>query len=311
MDRAGPISEYKASVFCGGTSMLAAARIRQSHTAALLASTVFLSLGGSAFAQSTIPALDIPTITVTATPLPAFALDPRTFPAPVQTISQEQLARSQALNLAQYMNQNLAGVFVNESQGNPFQPDINFRGYTASPLLGTPQGIAVYMDGVRLNQPFGDVVSWDLIPKSAIKTVTLIPGSNPTFGLNALGGALSIQTKDGRSNPGTSIMGSYGSFERKVGEFEHGGSSGALDWYVTGTIFDEEGWRDVSPSTVRQGFGKLGWQGEATDLKFTAAYADNDLIGNGLQEQTLLARDYSSIYTSPDETQNQSTFLNF
>lgn len=296
--------------------MPAAARIRQSRTAALLASTVFFSLAEPAFAQSAtqasaVPALDIPAITVTATPLPAFAFDPRTLPVPVQMVSQEQLARSQALNLAQYMNQNLAGVFVNESQGNPFQPDINFRGYTASPLLGTPQGIAVYMDGVRLNQPFGDVVSWDLVPKTAIKTVTLIPGSNPVFGLNALGGALSVRTKDGRGNPGTSIMGSYGSFARKIGEFEHGGASGPLDWYVTGTIFDEDGWRDVSPSTVRQGFGKLGWQAERTDLKFTAAYADNDLIGNGLQEQTLLARDYSSIYTSPDETHNKSTFLNF
>ena len=87
-------------------------------------------------------------------------------------------------------------------QGNPFQPDVNYRGYTASPLLGTPQGLSVYMDGVRLNQPFGDVVSWDLIPRLAIASMTLMPGSNPLFGLNTLGGALSIQTKDGTSNPG-------------------------------------------------------------------------------------------------------------
>ena len=230
---------------------------------------------------------------------------------PTQTVTQEQLNRSQALNLAQYMNQNLGSVFVNETQGNPFQPDINFRGYTASPLLGTPQGLSIYMDGVRLNQPFGDVVSWDLIPKNTIKQVTLIPGSNPVFGLNTLGGALSIQTKDGRSNPGTSLTGLYGSFERKSLEAEHGGASGAFDWFIAGTVFEEEGWRDFSPSNVRQVFGKLGWQGEATDLKLTAAYTDNDLVGNGLQEQTLLANDYASIYTKPDETHNQSTFLNF
>ena len=83
-------------------------------------------------------------------------------------------------------------VYVNEMQGNPFQPDVNYRGYTASPLLGTPQGLSVFMDGVRMNQAFGDVVSWDLIPKIAIKSVTLVPGSNPLFGLNTLGGALSI-----------------------------------------------------------------------------------------------------------------------
>ena len=64
------------------------------------------------------------------------------------------------------MNRRLNGVYLNEMQGNPFQPDVNFRGYTASPLLGTPEGISVYLDGVRQNQPFGDVVSWDLIPRT-------------------------------------------------------------------------------------------------------------------------------------------------
>lgn len=310
MDSPRALGEDKMQDLRGENMVPCDTAIRNSTLAALLASTACVGLCGTAHAQSP-DALDIPTITVTATPLPAFALDPRTLPVPVQTVTQEQLARSQALNLAQYMTQNLAGVFVNEAQGNPFQPDLNFRGYTASPLLGTPQGLSVYMDGVRLNQPFGDVVSWDLIPKTAIKSVTLIPGSNPVFGLNSLGGALSIQTKDGRSNPGTTITGLYGSFERKALEAEHGGSSGALDWFVSGTVFEEDGWRAASPSNVRQVFGKLGWQGEDTDAKFTAAHADNDLVGNGLQEQALLARDYSSVYTSPDETHNQSTFLNF
>ena len=299
----------KILILDGGPEMLARLAIRSSHMAALLASTA-IGLTAPALAQAP-AAQEIPTITVTATPLPAFGLDPRTLPTPVQTVTQAQLERSQALNLAQFMNQNLGSIFINEAQGNPFQPDINFRGYTASPLLGTPQGLSIYMDGVRLNQPFADVVSWDLIPQSAIKTVTLIPGSNPVFGLNALGGALSIQTKDGHSNPGTSITASYGSFERKSVEAEHGGVAGAFDWFLSGTVFEEDGWRDVSPSTVRQIFGKLGWQGESTDLKLTAAHADNDLVGNGLQEQTLLARDYSSVYTSPDETHNKSTFLNF
>ena len=103
-----------------------------------------------------------------------------------------------------FVNRRFTGVYVNEVQGNPFQVDLNFRGYTASPLLGTPQGISVYLDGVRMNQPFGDVVSWDLIPRNAIAEMTLMPGSNPLFGLNTLGGALSVRTKTGRTAPGTS-----------------------------------------------------------------------------------------------------------
>ena len=104
-----------------------------------------------------------------------------------------------------------AACYVNEVQNNPFQPDVSYRGYTASPLLGTPQGLSVYLDGMRLNQPFGDVVSWDLIPRMAIASLTLMPGSNPLFGLNTLGGALALQTKDGKTSPGTAVEARLGS----------------------------------------------------------------------------------------------------
>jgi outer membrane cobalamin receptor len=137
------------------------------------------------------------------------------------------------------------GVHVNEVQGNPFQTDVNYRGYTASPLLGTPQGLSVYMDGVRLNQPLGEVVSWDLIPQMVISSSTLMPGSNPLFGLNTLGGALSLQTKDGRNNAGTSVEAVYGADARRSIEFEHGGSrTSGLHWYAAGNLFAEDGWRE-------------------------------------------------------------------
>jgi hypothetical protein len=156
------------------------------------------------------------------------------------------------------LNRRLGGVNINENQENPFQPDLNYRGYTASPLLGTPEGISVYMDGVRQNQPFGDVVSWDLIPRIAISDVALVPGSNPLVGLNSLGGAGSIETKDGRSKPGTSIGVFGGSFGRRAVEFEHGGSnSKGLNWYVAGNLLHDDGWRIKSPSDVQQTFSKL------------------------------------------------------
>ena len=72
----------------------------------------------------------------------------------------------------------------------------------------------MYQDGVRVNEPFGDTVNWALIPESAIDTVYLMPGSNPLFGLNALGGAIAIQTKDGFTHPGTRAEVYGGSFGR-------------------------------------------------------------------------------------------------
>ena len=257
-----------------------------------------------------------PTATLTvdvigAMPLPGLEVKLEQVPAPVQTAGSADIDASGALDLSSFLNRRFNGLYVNEMQGNPFQPDVNYRGYTASPLLGTPQGLSIYMDGVRLNQPFGDVVSWDLIPKMAIGSTTLMPGSNPLFGLNTLGGALAIQTKDGLANPGTSVQAIYGSDVRRAVEFEHGGSrANGLHWYLAGNFFDENGWRDASPSRVDQLFGKFGRHAKSGDMSLSVGYADNGLTGNGLQEQRFLERDYASVYTIPDETDNRSTFVN-
>jgi outer membrane receptor protein involved in Fe transport len=282
---------------------------------ATLGAQTATSQSGGQDPQAPLPATPSTTFNVTVvgtTPLEGVELPVGQIPAPVQTLTASDIDKSGALDLASYMNLRLNGVHVNEVQGNPFQPDVNYRGYTASPLLGTPQGLSVYMDGVRLNQPFGEVVSWDLIPRMAISSGALMPGSNPLFGLNTLGGALSIQTKDGRNAPGTRIQAIYGSDVRRSLEFEHGGSrSGSgVDWYVAGNIFAEDGWRDASPSEVGQLFGKLGWRRNRGDVSVTLAYADTALTGNALQEIGFLDRDFSSVYTKPDETDNRSVFLN-
>ncbi|HVW04997.1 MAG TPA: TonB-dependent receptor, partial [Vicinamibacterales bacterium] len=256
------------------------------------------------------PQIAVTVTVVGTTPLPGVGVTLDRLPAPVQTASTKDIDASGALDLSSFLNERLAGVHVNEVQGNPFQPDVNYRGYTASPLLGTPQGVSVYMDGVRLNQPFGDVVSWDLIPESAIQTMALMPGSNPVFGLNTLGGALAIETKNGRTNPGTSVEVYGGRAARRAVEFERGGSrANGLNWFLTGNLFAEDGWRDASPSDVRQFFGRVGWTKKTSDLAITLLQADNSLTGNGLQDQQLLANDRASVYTTPDNTKNRTTGL--
>jgi outer membrane receptor protein involved in Fe transport len=264
--------------------------------------TVTLSVGGSAYSVNV----------VAATPLQGVDRTLDEIPAPVQTATAADIEASGAASLPGFLTRRMNGVYVNEIQGNPSQPDLNYRGYTASPLLGTPQGVSIYMDGVRLNQPFGDVVSWDLIPQITIAEATLIPGSNPLFGLNTLGGAISLQTKDGRSHPGTALELSGGSFGRKMAELEHGGSnSKGFSWYGATNLLFEDGWRESSPSNVRQFFGKVGWQGTRTILSLTAAYANNLLSGNGLQDSRFVQQNYSGVYTKPDITGNSSPFFNF
>lgn len=231
-------------------------------------------------------------------------------PANVQTVSAADLDRSQAGDLTSHLNRRLGSVHLNEVQNNPFQPDLNFRGFTASPLLGTPQGLSVYLDGVRLNQPFGDVVSWDLVPRNALAALTLMPGSNPLFGLNTLGGALALQTKDGQRFAGTGVEAVAGQHGRRGLEFEHGGAQpDGRHWFVSGTRFHEDGWRTDSPTDVSQLFAKAGVRDGNVDFWASLSLARNDLTGNGLQEQQLLQRDRASVYTKPDETANRGLAL--
>ena len=172
----------------------------------------------SAAAANPAEALELPSIEVIGTTLlPGLGTATRDVPANVQVFTQKDLARQRQGNLAEYLEQNPTSITVNAAQGNPFQPDISFRGFTASPLLGVPQGLSVFQDGVRINEPFGDVVNWDLIPQSAISSIQLIPGSNPAFGLNTLGGALAVYTKSGSDNPGGSVQATVGSFGRRAG----------------------------------------------------------------------------------------------
>ena len=242
------------------------------------------------------------------TPLPGLGTPLRDVPANVQVFGQKDLKNQRQGNLSEFLEQNPTSVTVNAAQGNPYQTDISFRGFTASPLLGVPQGLSVFQDGVRINEPFGDVVNWDLLPQSAISSIQLIPGSNPVFGLNTLGGALAVYTKSGVENPGTAVELSGGSFRRRTVEFEHGGASGDWDWFVTGNLSKEHGWADHDPSRVEQLFGKLGYQTDVTDLDLTLTTANNRLEGTQTLPESFLD-DRRQAYTFPDLNKNRMTML--
>ena len=249
---------------------------------------------------------------VGVTPLSSLGVPIDQVPSNVQVAKGKDIQNQQGLSIADYMSQNMVGVNINEAQNNPYQPDVNFRGFTASPLVGTPQGLSVYQDGVRVNEPFGDTVNWDLIPQNAISSIALMPGSNPLFGLNTLGGAVSVQTKSGEHNPGGGVQVSGGSWGRWAIEGEYGGKlDNGLSYFFAGNKFEESGWRDSSPSDVLQGFGKLGWSNDKTDVDISFTGADNELTGNGYQAQSLLKTfGYDSIYTKPDITKNKLIFVN-
>ena len=242
-----------------------------------------------------------------STPLAGIGVQRLHVPANVQTVSGKQLEEQESLNLPEFMARQLPSINVNEIQGNPYQQNINYRGFTASPLLGTPQGMSIYLDGVRINEPFGDTVNWELLPNSAIAGMDLIPGSNPAFGLNTLGGAIAIRTKDGFNHAGSKVELSGGSFGRSNVEFEHGGHRGPVGWYVAGDWFREDGWRDFSHSDAKQLFGKLSFRNAVGELDLSLTHAVTRMTGNGLLPESMLAARREQIFTQPDITRNNLT----
>jgi iron complex outermembrane receptor protein len=250
-------------------------------------------------------------VVVGVAPLPDQGLPLELIPANVQIATSKDMDRLQALDLTQFMNRGTGSVFMNEAQNNPLQPDVQFRGFTASPLLGLPQGIAVYQDGVRVNEAFGDTVNWALVPEFAIARLTVMPGSNPVFGMNALGGALSVETKNGLTHPGSRIEVRSGAFSRTTAEAEFGGATDQrLAYFIGGSYFDEDGWRDFSPSRARQVFADVHYEGAALTSGLSLTRVTTDLIGNGPAPVQLLEENREAIFTRPDQTRNELLMLN-
>jgi len=238
-------------------------------------------------------------------PLRGLALTKEEIPGNVQSISAKEIKESHALSISDLMNSKLQSVNVNDYQSNPFQMDVTYRGFTASPQLGTAQGLSVFLDGVRVNEPFGDVVNWDMLPLNALAGLDVFPGSNPIFGLGTLGGALSMRTKSGFDAKEGTIEALGGSFNRKQIQGSVGGNNGVIAGFVAANIFNEDGWRDNSPSKVNQLFAKGEWRNEKLQLGLSALYAGNELTGNGLLPTEIAQQDRSSVFTSPDVTKNR------
>jgi outer membrane receptor protein involved in Fe transport len=241
-----------------------------------------------------------------ATPLPSIGLPLNIIPANIQIATPKAINNQAGVSLADYMNNNMQSITTTEMGGNPWQPEITFRGFSASPLLGMPQGISTYVDGVRMNEPFGDVTLWDKIPNFAIGGMQLVPGSNPLYGLNTLGGAIAMQTKNGRDAKGAAVEFEAGSWNRQRYLAQYGGVSkdGSVDYFIGHQTTKEDGWRQFSPSRLNQSFGKVGWQSEKSKLDLSYIGTDNQLVGNGFTPDFLLSGDRDQIHTSPDWTNN-------
>jgi outer membrane receptor protein involved in Fe transport len=241
---------------------------------------------------------------IAITPQQGADLPETMIPYNVQSTTSGELDRTQTMSITDYMNRNMTGVTINSATANPLQPNLQFRGFTASPLLGGSQGVSVYLDGVRVNEVFGDSVNWDLIPEELISTMSVISGANPVYGLNTLGGAIDIRSKNGFSDPGMHAEISGGSFGRTESTVQGGANNGTWGYYLLANHFEETGWRDYSNSNATGFLGNFSGRSDNGSLDLQLAHAETKLNGNGASPIEALAIRPESVFTAPDRTQN-------
>jgi iron complex outermembrane receptor protein len=258
--------------------------------------------------DSSIPLEEIQVIGVT--PYSALGTEINRIPFAVKSATSDDLEDSQSLDISDFMNSSMSSVSINSAQNNPLQPDVQFRGFTASPLLGLAQGLAVYQDGVRLNEPLGDTVNWDMLPESAVSSMALLSGANPVFGLNALGGALSVTMKNGFNFEETQLEAYTGSWNRSAAHIETGkvfstNDEGEWGYYLNVSHFEEDGWRALSSSKATNVYSSVSWRGTNDSvLDIIYQHGESKLIGNGSLPIGLAILQRDAIFTAPDITEN-------
>ena len=257
-------------------------------------------------AAAAAPALPATVEIVGTAPMAGLGIERRLLPYALQSASGERIKEAHSANLGDYLARNFNGVNVNEISGSPFQNDITYRGFRASPVLGTAQGISVYLDGVRVNEPFGDVVNWDMLPEAAMAGVQLVSGANPAYGLNTLGGALALTGKSGASHPGTEMELALTDAGSRRFDLAHG-AAGAGGWhsFIGATLFDDDGWREHSQGKLGNAYLKAGREHGATAWSLALLGGRSRLRGNGLLPDAMAAQDRRASYSFPDETRNQ------
>jgi iron complex outermembrane receptor protein len=262
----------------------------------------------SASAETGSEVVPLPTISIESTAIAGAAINADKVPGNVQSVTSADITRRGPASLTRALDAQLGSVSIGDNLDDPFQPDLLYRGFEASPVLGTPQGLAVYQNGVRINEAFGDTVNWDLLPDFAIQRVDIV-SSSPVYGLNALGGAISVSMKDGFGYRGNEFEVYGGSFGQRAAILQYAASNSDNAFYLAGRALGVDGWREFSADSVRQLYAVFSRRRGPLAFNLSYTYAENQLHGQGSAPVQELAVDRSLVFTGPQSNSNRLSFV--
>ena len=272
-----------------------------------------LGLAGAVLALATIGSqaetIELPTFNIVpTTPLGGGEIDAAKSPFAVWQTGSQDIRNFNDSTLPDTLARQAPGVTVGNLSGNDFQPDLSYRGFDATAVSGTPIGLAVYQNGVRINEAFGDTVNWELIPENAIDRTAIIAG-NPIFGLNALGGAVTVTMKNGFTWQGFEADLRGGSFGRAQEEIQFGKQVGNYSVYMAATQINDGGWRTDGNSQVTNFYGDVGYKANGFEFHLQLTVGSSQLGAAAFTPLQLLQNNWGSVYTVPQTTYNKMAMV--
>ena len=238
-------------------------------------------------------------VVVTGTRLPSVHEVVRGLTGRTATLTSSDLDERGVRSLADALDE-LPGVTTSDELGAPAQLDVTLRGFQVSPTIGLPQGVTVYVDGVRMNEPDANEVNFDLLPLEDVERVEVVYGPSVLLGRNSLGAAVNLVTRRG-SAPGAREVevsgGSYGRYEVKL---QAGDRHGIWDYYVGARYEHETGWRQASTSGIGTLFGKLGVNAGGWNATLSYSGAENKIHQAGSLPDNVVDARPDSNFTAGD-----------
>lgn len=251
--------------------------------------------------------LAVEEIVVTATRLADVIQELRRVPGQVYVVTTQDIERDKPSTVQEAIRQ-VPGIVTYDQNGNTFQPLVDLRGFNSQ----TNPSIAVFVDGVRVNEPDSNGVNWDLIPIQDVERIEVLPGASAVFGRDALGGVINIISKRGKRTPQTTLEAAGGSFNHYRLSANTGGPVKDFDYFGSVKLERESGFRDFSDGRVTQATGRVGYRpSEATDLSLSYSYVNDHLEQAGTLPLSLLQQNREANITPLDFYANELSSVTF
>jgi outer membrane receptor protein involved in Fe transport len=223
-------------------------------------------------------------------------------PARTATITREELEASEPRLLSD-MLVTQAGISSYDDLGASYKLSLSSRGFYASPIVGLPQGISVFLDGIRQNEPDAAQVNFDLLPMEHVTRVELLSGTASLLGRNSLGGSVNLVSNSGGGPTRGELEVSGGNYKTFGVDGSVAGSLGAGRWgYYAGGGYDrEDGWRQETGAEQYSGFFNLGRYAERWGIRLQG-------VGAKARAETAGSLPESVFRTNPDSNLSANDF---